>query len=79
MDSIIEEMAKLGKEIDKAKLNVSQLNGRRSEVIQRVETELGVSTVEELKTLQTQTQQNLEEIEATIRTDFIKLKEKFSW
>lgn len=76
---MIEDLNKLGKEIESAKTSVATLEGRRSEVIERLKTEHGISTIEEADKLLIKLDKEIVKMDAEIQADFTKLKENFSW
>jgi predicted nucleic acid-binding Zn-ribbon protein len=79
MKEVIDELSKLGKEIETAKSNVSQLEGRKVEIVKRLQEEFNISTIEETEKLLASETKNLKKLEEQITTDFEKLKENFSW
>lgn len=79
MKEIIEDLGKLGKEIETAKTNVSQLQGRRTEVVNRLKEEFGISTLDEVSKLIDKSENELDTMRSTITSEFDKLKESFSW
>lgn len=76
---MMEDLAKLGKEIEAAKKNVSTLEGRLSEVVERNQTEFSVNSIEEAEKLLETYNKDIEKMDKTIEADFLKLKENFSW
>lgn len=79
MKEIQQEVAKLGNEIETAKQEVSQLKGRKEEILKRLKEEFGVSSLEEAETLLDKEVVKLEELETKIKADFEELKGLFSW
>jgi DNA anti-recombination protein RmuC len=79
MATMIEDLTKLGKEIDSAKKSVSQLEGRRAEVLERIYTEFNVKSIGEAEAVLEQLNKNITEMDETITADFAKLKEQFTW
>ncbi len=79
MDKIREDLNNLGKEIEQAKTNISQLEGRREEIINRCYEEFGVSSEEKIKILLDTLGKELNKLEKEIQTDYAELKKVFSW
>ena len=79
MQKIIEELSTLGKEIDKAKSSVNQLEGRKVEVTNRLKEEFGITTLPEVEKLLAASEKTLETLESDITTDFESLKGSFQW
>lgn len=76
---MIEELTSLKKEIDAAKKNVSQLEGRSAEVFERLKKDFDVDSIETAEKLLLKLQHNLTKQNTAIEADFAKLKENFSW
>jgi predicted nucleic acid-binding Zn-ribbon protein len=79
MSNINNELAKLGKEIEAAKKSIATLEGRKTEIMERLKTDYGVSTIKEAESLLTKTQSSVDKLEKEIESDFKELKENFSW
>lgn len=79
MQKIAEDIDKLGEEIETAKRNLSQLEGRKEEVVKQIKTEFGITTVEELDTLKIKESQELETLKTSIREVYNNLKKEFQW
>lgn len=79
MQAIVNELTKLGDEIAKAKSSVSQLEGRKVEVTNRLKEEFGITTLPELEKLLTKSEKELEVLESSITADFDSLKDSFQW
>jgi uncharacterized protein (DUF111 family) len=79
MQKIIDDLNLLGKEITKAKSSVSQLEGRKVEVTNRLKEEFGITTLPELEKLLTKSEKELEVLESSITADFDSLKDSFQW
>lgn len=77
--SIIAELTELGKEIEKAKREVAQLEGRRAEIMDRLKKEFDCLTIEEADNLLEQLDYSMKILEVEIQKDFDKLKETFTW
>lgn len=76
---MIEDLQKLGKEIEAAKKSVATLEGRRSEVIERLKSEHGIETIEEADKLLIKLDKEIVKMDTEIQADFKKLSENFSW
>jgi DNA anti-recombination protein RmuC len=79
MQKMIDELGNLGKEIEKAKTSISQLEGRKVEVTNRLKEEFGITTLPEVEKLLAKSEKELETLEASITADFTSLKESFQW
>jgi flagellar biosynthesis chaperone FliJ len=76
---MIEDLSKLGKEIETAKKSVDQLEGRRTEVLERLKTEFDVKSVDEAEVVLDQLDKDILKMDETINKEFAELKEKFTW
>lgn len=74
-----EELAVLGKEIETAKKQVATLEGRKEEILDRLEKDFDCVTIEEAEDLLATLNKELATAEENIQKDFVALKEKFSW
>lgn len=79
MQAIVNELTKLGDEIAKAKSSVSQLEGRKVEVTNRLKEEFGITTLPEVEKLLAKSEKELEVLESSITADFDSLKDSFQW
>lgn len=79
VESITNELVKLGKEIEAAKNNKSMLEGRRHELMLRLKTVLEVDTIEEATQKIEEMKLNLIGMETQITKDFDSLKKAFTW
>ena len=79
MEKIKKEMELLGKEIETAKTNISQLNGQRIEIINQLKKEFDVTESEKIKTLLETLQMEMDKFEKEIPEEFEELKKDFSW
>jgi flagellar biosynthesis chaperone FliJ len=77
--AIADELSKLGKEIEAAKKQVAQLEGRKAEVMDRLKKEFDCSTIEDAEKLLGELTEEIEKSENQITKDFASLKEKFQW
>lgn len=79
LDEINEKLVKLGREIETAKSNVSQLKGREVEIVNRLQENFKISTLEEVDVAIANITKELDALEGTIVTEFNELKETFEW
>jgi len=79
MQTIMDQLAKLGKEINQAKTNVSQLGGQRIEIVKRLSEDFAITTLPEVEELIKKYDKNLAVIEQEIVQGFEELKKEFSW
>jgi chromosome segregation ATPase len=77
--NIQEELARLGKEIEKAKTNISQLEGRKEEITKRMMGEFGVMTIVEAEAKLKEMEIETGSLDEKITKDFAALKEQFQW
>lgn len=77
--NIIDELAKLEKEIQNAKTSINQLEGRQTEILDRLKTEFQVDSLAEAEELLEEMEGDFKKIDAQIRKDFDTLKGTFSW
>lgn len=73
------ELTQLGKEIDRAKIDVASLEGRRSEIMDRLKKEFKCTSIESAEKELDNLEADLEDLEKEITDDFDALKEKFKW
>jgi len=79
MEKIKKDMELLGKEIETAKTNISQLKGQRIEIINQLEKEFEVTTPEKIKILMDTLQIEMDKLEEEIPEEFEELKKDFQW
>jgi DNA anti-recombination protein RmuC len=79
MERIKEELNNLGKEIDKAKSNLSQLQGRREEVIKRCVEQFATGSITEIDKMINTLQETSTSFEEEIPKLFEELKKEFQW
>lgn len=79
MKEIIEDLAKLGKEISAAKSSLSRLQGRGEVLFGRLEKESGTRVLMEAEEKLEQTKKEKDELGNRIREKYDNLKGSYSW
>ena len=79
MEKIKKDMELLGKEIETAKTNISQLKGQRIEIVNQLEKEFEVTEPEKIKILMDTLQIEMDKLEEEIPEEFEELKKDFQW
>lgn len=78
MDKIIENLEKLQAQIDESKTRKAQLEGRKSEQLNRLK-ELGLNSVKEGKKKLLDLEKELEALDANIKEKYRLLEENYEW
>jgi len=76
---IAKELAKLGKEIELAKNQLAQQEGRREEMLARLKEDFDIETLAEAKELLEKWEGTAKALDEKISTEFEKLRENFVW
>jgi len=79
MDEINRELQQLKEEIEEGKTERANLDGRREEVQERLKNEFSVKSVDVGRRREKEWGKKLDGLEVSIRKDFQKLKEEYSW
>lgn len=79
METIIKSLNKLKDEIDQSKKKLSQLEGRKDEILRVLREEFGVSSFAEAEKKLSKDSDRLSKLRVEIEADYKKLSTKFDW
>lgn len=79
MDEIMKDLNKLKEEIATSKQKISQLEGRKEELVNRLKNESGLSTTFEAHKKVEKELLNLDKLKAEIVAEYTKLKSQYEW